>query len=1063
MTEADEEFVARIGLFGEPVADPAAVVQRGPARFTVLTDRLLRLEWSEHGRFEDRSSYAFPTRRGPVPDYRLDERDGTLLLDTGALRLRHRVDGLPFHPGNLQIELTGMPAARWVPGLRDRRNLGGARRTVDTCRGDARLEPGLVSRSGWAVHDDAGSILFEDGWVSGRSREPGALDWYFFGHGHDYPAAVRDYTAFGGGVPVIPRWMLGAWWSRYWPYRDGELRELVEEFRRRRLPLDVVVIDMDWHLPDSWTGYTWNRELFPDPAGFLAWLHERRLHSTLNLHPALGVQPFEEGYAAFAEAVAHDSAGAVPFRVTDPAFVRHYFELLHHPLEDDGVDFWWLDWQQGRSFDGAGIDPLPWLNHLHFTDLGRRPDRRPVTFSRWGGLGSHRYPIGFSGDSFAQWSALRFQPRYTAAGANVGYGWWSHDIGGHVGPDDPELYVRWVQFGAVSPILRLHSNQEPESERRPWIFGDEVLAAARAAFELRYALVPYLHTAAREAADSGRAPVRPLSWLAPADDNAYAARYEYLLGDDLVVAPAVHPADPATGLATVDVWLPPGEWVERHTLELVTGPRWVRQLADLHRLPLFVRRGAVLPLAAPALSTADQPDDHLILEVVPGAAGAGRHYLDDGAGSAHRSGQQGWTSFEAQAPDERSCLLTIRPGAGVGSRRYTVRLLGTTAPAEVRLNGAPHADWRQDGEVTVVELPALAGPSVELLVRAERALSVLGERRNRQVRRADLLRLLGNLGDDPATAVLALPAEHPARGAAVGRLGGPAIRVDEHTAPDEAADTLGRLVIGVAPDERVTARCTWTLHRGGRTTVVDREPVPVAAGGEVFDAPFRWDDTLAPARWTVEVTAIWHAAHGDVVLRHRHESAVLNPSLAAWSVAITELGAAEPAGSGWVCHRAEPSDPDFGELTGRYLLPVRRDPRAVPDRAVTVHARTRLRAASERTVAFRYLASDEVEVLLDGVPIRPEVTGNGPARFYQLAPALRRTAAVRLTAGEHELVVRCAKAAELPWSQWCLAVEAVGTDGEVLLDLGCDCAENLDTGDVTGEHGTAGDGAAGLV
>jgi len=607
MAESQAEFVARVGLFGKPVADPAALVQRGNARFTVLTDRLLRLEWAPDGRFEDRSSYAFPTRHGPVPEFTVAEEAGATVLDTGALRLRYQPDGRAFSPANLAIELTALPDTRWQPGLRDRQNLGGARRTVDSCRGEATLEPGLVSRSGWALHDDGGAMVFDaDGWVQARPGN-GATDWYFFGYGHDYPAAVRDYTSFGGGVPLIPRWMLGAWWSRYWPYTDAELRELVEEFRARRLPLDVLVIDMDWHLPASWTGYTWNRELFGDPAGFLGWLHRRGLHSTLNLHPALGVQPFEQAYPDFVKALQldPDDRAAVPFHVTDPAYLRAYFELLHHPLEDQGVDFWWMDWQQGRSFGEHGVDPLPWLNHLHFTDLGRHADRRPVAFSRWGGLGSHRYPIGFSGDAFAQWSALRFQPRYTAAGANVGYGWWSHDIGGHVGPDDPELYVRWVQFGALSPILRLHSDQDPASERRPWRFGERALAAARAAFEARYRLLPYLYTAARQAADTGLAPVRPMYWQAPEDDSAYAARYQYQLGEAMVVAPVLHPVEPASGLAPVLAWLPAGEWVERSTRERCTGPRWVRQLADLHRLPQFVRLGSVLPL----------PDSRVVLEL----------------------------------------------------------------------------------------------------------------------------------------------------------------------------------------------------------------------------------------------------------------------------------------------------------------------------------------------------------------------------------------------------------------------------------------------------------------
>jgi len=1035
MAETDAQFLARVGLFGSPEPDPAAVLTAGNARFTVLTDRLLRLEWAPDGRFTDLGSYAFPTRRGPVPEFTAAEQDGGLLLDTGALRLRYRPDGTPFNPENLTIELATLPGVTWQPGQRDRLNLGGARRTVDTCRGDARLEAGLVSRSGWALHDDSTSLLLDErGWAVPRPADPRQLDWYFFGYGHDYPAAVADYTAFGGAVPLVPRWLLGAWWSRYWPYTDAELRQVVLDFASHRLPLDVVVIDMDWHLPDSWTGYTWNRELFPDPAGFLGWLHDRDLRATLNLHPALGVQPFEEAYPHFVEAMNHagDEAATfgvddpVPFGVDDPAFMHHYFHLLHHPLEEQGVDFWWMDWQQGREFGSAGIDPLPWLNHLHFTDLGRHPDRRPITFSRWGGLGSHRYPIGFSGDSFAQWSALRFQPRYTAAGANVAYGWWSHDIGGHVGPDEPGLYVRWVQFGAVSPVLRLHSNQDPESERRPWKFGDAALDAAREAFELRYRLLPYLYTAARTAADTGLAPVRPLSWAAPDDDSAYAARYQYQLGEAMVVAPVMHPVDPASGLAVVDAWLPPGEWVERTTLERFTGPRWVRQLADLHRVPQFVRLGSILPLAEPARSTSAQPADRVVLEVFCGASGGGRLYSDDGTTRAYADGECGWTEFSTDQPEESSCRLRI--GSDGAARAYTVRLLGTSTPVEVLLDGAPHPDWEQDGEVTVVRVPAGAA---ELLVRADGPLSVLDAERNARRLAADLGRLLGQPGlspDDLLTAVLSLPADDPARLVAIGRLGGPALRVDEHTAPDEAEQTLGRLVVGVGPAERVSVQCTWTLWRGDETLVYKADPVSVAAGGQVFDAPFRWDDTLIPARWELAVAARWQTPAGEVALNHRHRSAVLNPSLAAWTVSLN--------GSSESTVRADPFDPDFSQLTDRYPLPLRHHPGAVPDGPTHLRATARLRVTADCTAAFSYLSSDEVRISLDGEPVPADVTGRGPSRFYAPDPQPRQSEPVRLTAGEHDLLLVCDKAPELPWSQWTLSVSVVDpATGEVLLPV----------------------------
>ncbi|MBO0746522.1 MAG: hypothetical protein J2P43_16000, partial [Candidatus Dormibacteraeota bacterium] len=571
-------------------------------------------------------------------------------------------------------------------------------------------------------------------------------------------------TRFGGTIPMPPRWVLGPWWSRYWAYRDRDLQALVEEFRSRGFPLDVLVIDMDWHTPDAWTGYTWNRDLFPDPAGFLAWVHRQHLHATLNLHPALGVAPFESVYPEMARAMGLDPADGepIPFRITDPRFAQAYFEVLHHPLEDEGVDFWWMDWQQGRTSEVPGLDPLAWLNHLHHRDLLRRPDRRPLVLSRWGGLGSHRYPVGFSGDAVATWPALRFQPRYTAAGANVGYGWWSHDIGGHFGADTPELYVRWVQFGAFSPVLRLHSSNDPGYDRRPWAFGPEVEAIAKDAFRARAELVPYLYTCARQAADSGVAMVRPVSWAAPEHDSAYLARDQYLLGDDLLVAPVLEPADPSLGVAVKDVWLPPGEWIERTTGETVVGPRWITRPVDLRSVPQFVRAGTILPLAEPAASTAQQPLDHLILAVFCGAAGTTRVYHDDGTTRAYLHGASEWTAARVETPDPSRCRVEVEPASSV--RRLTLRLEHTNRPREVLVGEVPVSGWTYDEKTgrTTIEVGQAGGP-VAVEVRAEQTLSRRGKALDDRLRAADLERL--GASRDPE-----LPA-------AVARAGGPVIHI----------------------------------------------------------------------------------------------------------------------------------------------------------------------------------------------------------------------------------------------------------------------------------------------
>src|SRR5690606_37902690 len=333
--------------------------------------------------------------------------------------------------------------------------------------GPVPLGDGLVSRSGWTVVDDSKTLMLDkDLWPQPREISIAYKDLYFYGYAQDYLAAIQDHQLVSGKPNLLPRWALGNWWSRYWAYSSDELIRLMDEFQSQQVPLSVCIVDMDWHKTKTgndssgWTGYSWNRDLFPDPDRFIADLHHRNLKTALNLHPAEGIHNHEDGYPEMATRMGLDptTGQPIPFEIADPQFSQAYFDVLHHPLENQGVDFWWLDWQQGSRSKIAGLDPLFWLNHLHFYDQGKTPEKRPFIFSRWPGLGGQRYPIGFSGDTVVDWSTLAFQPEMTATSSNVGYGWWSHDIGGHCeGVEEPELYLRWVQFGVFSPIFRLHS------------------------------------------------------------------------------------------------------------------------------------------------------------------------------------------------------------------------------------------------------------------------------------------------------------------------------------------------------------------------------------------------------------------------------------------------------------------------------------------------------------------------------------------------------------------------------------------------------------------------------
>lgn len=656
----------------EPVAHQDAIVHCGNARFTVLMDRLIRLEYQQGGDFEDKPSQAFWFRRQSVPHFTVDALENGIVIETDCLKLKYVPnDERGFTAENLSIQLK-LSGVVWHPGDKNDDNLGGTTRTLDFVNGYAPLEAGLMSRAGWSVVDDSKTLILNaDGWVEPRTNV--GIDWYFFGYETDYKACLHDYCKISGAMPLIPRWILGNWWSRYWDYSQQDFVQLINDFAAYELPFSVCIIDMDWHITETgnsssgWTGYTWNRELFPDPPQLIKFMHDKGLKTALNLHPAEGIHPHEEQYQVMAQrlGIAPDSQHPIAFDIASPEFTNAYFELLHHPYEEMGIDFWWLDWQQGQKSTIDGLDPLWLINHLHFHDLGRNGSRRPFIFSRWGNEGHQRYPIGFSGDTYRTWESLSFQSFMTATAANIAYGWWSHDIGGHTsGVADSELFTRWVQFGVFSPIMRIHVGKGAFYDMRPWMFENaEVLRVLREALQLRHALIPYLYTMARRAYDQSLPLVQPMYYEYPDEEAAYHCPHQYLFGSELVAAPFVNVADPDTGLSRQVVWLPEGGWYHFFTGEYFEGNRWYPIYGTLGDIPIFAKVGAILPLGPKVGQGGVNNPDEIEVHIFAGADHTFTLYEDDGESNAYRQGQYCTTTF-TQAWIEDDLEFSISPSEG---------------------------------------------------------------------------------------------------------------------------------------------------------------------------------------------------------------------------------------------------------------------------------------------------------------------------------------------------------------------------------------------------------------
>nr|WP_239456870.1 MULTISPECIES: glycoside hydrolase family 31 protein [unclassified Exiguobacterium] len=639
----------------KPLARPEAIIQGDHYRFTILTSRMIRMEYAEDGRFEDRPTQTVWNRDFPVPSFRIVEDDTELQIITEHVHL-HYTKG-PFAENTLYVDVLGNFStyySRYTFGG-PLRTLKGTARTLDHADGEIPLEEGIISRQGYAAIDDSASfVLTEDHFV--EPRQAGAKDIYYFGYGHDYKQALKDFYHLTGPTPMLPRQVLGNWWSRYWRYNEKEYKDLMTRFKKEDVPFSVSVIDMDWHVTDipekygsGWTGYTWNRDLFPDPRGFLKWLKDDDRMVTLNLHPADGVRGFEEAYEAMAVAMGldPDTEDRIPFDFSDKTFIENYFTKLHHPHEADGVDFWWIDWQQGANSKIKGLDPLWMLNHYHALDIAR-DGNRPLIFSRYAGPGSHRYPVGFSGDTIISWASLKFQPYFTATASNIGYGWWSHDIGGHQrGEKDDELSTRWLQYGVFSPIMRLHSTMSIFNGKEPWRYSVEAEQVMKRYLRLRHQLVPYIYTMNARNHFDGLPLVSPMYYEHPEDELAYAVPNQYYFGTEMMVAPIVEPMNQKLHVAATTAWLPDGEWFDFFSGHRYTGGKQMRLFRKLDEQAVLAKAGAIIPLGRHVEhSNALHNPEHLDVHVFPGASNQFTLFEDDSVGVAHRDGENVETSFE---------------------------------------------------------------------------------------------------------------------------------------------------------------------------------------------------------------------------------------------------------------------------------------------------------------------------------------------------------------------------------------------------------------------------------
>ncbi|MEI3508213.1 MAG: TIM-barrel domain-containing protein [Bacilli bacterium] len=454
----------------------------------------------------------------------------------------------------------------------------------------------------------------------------------------DYEEALKDYYNLTGYPALIPRFALGNWWSRNNDYDDIELKDLVDTFEKKEIPLSVVLLDKDWHKrkydgkKHLKTGFTFNNEYFKNPSAMIGYLHSKGIRLGLNVNPLEGLTDVDVYYAEALKFLEPDKNGDIPFNAFDPKFIDVYLKLFIHPLDAVGVDFFWLD-----TFDESKMSELALLKHYQFYDMERDYKRRPMVLANDMMLAPHRYPVLYSGKTTVNWSTLRKLPFYNASAFNNGVIFWAHDIGGYFkGVEDGELYTRFVQLETFSPILKFGADKGKYYKREPWRWDIKTYTIVKDYLQLRHKLVPYIYSEAYKYHKFGKPLIKPIYFTKPDfyDDVLY--RNEYYFGGELFVAPIVSQKDYVMNCVVHNFYIPDGMWYDFVTGKKFPGGRnYVAFFRD-EEYPVFAKSGAIIPMGTNENINDTTPPDNMEIQIFPGQNNTYTLFEDDGQSDLYR-------------------------------------------------------------------------------------------------------------------------------------------------------------------------------------------------------------------------------------------------------------------------------------------------------------------------------------------------------------------------------------------------------------------------------------------
>jgi len=664
---------------------PSSNVFKGKTyRISILSDVLIRFEYSETGSFNDYPTFFASNRSFGKPKITVEEDNNVLIIKNNTFVLEYNKEkpfiGSKLLPDqNLKVTIAGTEKV-WYFNHPEVKNFKGTAYSLDDSKGTAELEKGLFSLDGFTSFDDSRTPIID---AHGNVLSPNYknIDTYLFIYNNDFGIGLRDYFNLTSLPPLIPRYALGVWWNKNEAYGEKDIQNLVYNFKKYDIPMSVLLLNECNRTKNNYStiSFSLDKTKLPNPRGLSDFLHKNSIFLGTNIKTEGLISVEEENYNIFQKYYNKDQNKNIPLNVYDPKLVDSYLKGIINPFLDKGIDFLWMDDNNKentlRSFT---------MNYFLFKNFSLNKAKRNFIISRNFGICPHKYSVLYSGETLISWKTLKLLPFFNANSANIGVSWWSHDIGGYKGgTEDAELFMRYVQFGVYSPILRLSSDTGKYYKREPWKWDAKTYKIVHDYLKIRHRLIPYIYSEAKKYSSFGSPLIQPLYYKYPETYDEPLYKNEYYYGSELFVCPITTPKDSVMNRVVHRIFLPNGVWYDFKTGKKFTGGnRYVTFYKD-EDYPVYAKTGAIIPLAKldPNNINDTKPPKTLEIQIFPGRSNTYKMYEDDGVSSMYKEGYSFTTEINYYYK-ENDFSVSIEPldgklGIIPEKRNYIIRFRNT--------------------------------------------------------------------------------------------------------------------------------------------------------------------------------------------------------------------------------------------------------------------------------------------------------------------------------------------------------------------------------------------------